>query len=314
MIDQLAQDYANQPVVLIDYHYSLDVPPLFEPPQARWEVIQATEEGLGLTWAIVDSGRLHHRGAELPKEAYETYVEMINDSLAQPATAEINALWWMSGNTVKITATVTNNSTVTLSPVNNAGVYGIVKESGVQYETHTTHHAGLNAAKTAISSLEPGQTATFEIDVPDIHPTYWENVEVIVLVDYQTAPGEHYEQLQATIASPALFANPTRHIYFLDDDQTNVPDFSSTVIGIEGLTFSVSSNQSWLSTVPANGVVGDTLRLTTNGDLLVPGWNIATVNITNSTYGYSTYLKVSIYKAPLGEVIDRIYMPLITKP
>ena len=269
MIDQLAEEYSNQPVVVVDYHFSIDVPPLFDPPQARWEVIQATEEGLGLTWTVVDSGRLYHRGAETTEEAYTAYTTMIDDALAQPATAEITAYWWLDGSTVKIGAIVTNNSTVTLSTENNAGVYGIVKENGVRYETHTTEHPGLNAAKTLITNLEPGQTDMFEIVVPDINPTDWDKVEVIVLVDYQTAPEAHYEQLQAAIATQALYAQPKLHTWFLDESETLVPEFTSAIMGNPGLTWHAISDQIWLEVAETSGIVGDTIFLTTNGDVMI---------------------------------------------
>ena len=314
MIDQIAQEYSDQPVVVVDYHYSLDYPPPFLPPQARWDVIQATESGLGLTWAVVDSGRLYHRGAETPEVAYNTYTAMINDALTQPATAEINAFWWLDGSTVKITATVTNNCSFTLSTDNNAGVYGIVKENGVRYETHTTQHPGLNAAKTAITSLAPGETATFDIDVPDINPTDWDKVQVIVMVDYQTAPEAHYDQLQAVIANQALYVQPNFHAFFLDDGETLVPDFTSAVMGNAGLSWTAASDQPWLELDSTSGLVGESILMTTNGAAMVPGWNTALVAFTDSSGVYSYEVTVSVYKASPGEVINRIYLPVITSP
>ena len=314
MIDQLAQEYTNQPVVIVDYHFSIDDPPLFLPPQARWDVIQASAEGLGLTWTVVDSGRLYHRGAETTEEAYTAYTTMINDALTQPATAEIHAFWWLDGSTVKIMATVTNNSTITLSTDNNAGVYGIIKEDGVRYETHTTEHPGLNATKTAITSLAPGETVTFEIEVPDINPTDWDKVQVIALVDYQTAPGEHYDQLQAAIATQALYAQPNLHTWFLDDGETIVPEFSSTVLGNAGLIWTGVSDQPWLTLDPTSGVVGNSLGITTAGEDLLLGWNTAIVTITDNSATYSTHVIVNIYKASPGEVINRIYLPVVTRP
>ena len=212
MINQLAEDYANQPVVFLDYHYDLamdDGIPTYFPPEARWNVIQASEEGLGLTWAVVDSGRLHHRGAETEGEAVAAYVTMIDDALAQPARAALTASWWRSGNFVIVLATVTNNSEITLSPENNAGVHAIVKEPYDVYDTHTTIHPGLNGAIAQIPDLVPGETGTYLIVIPDIDPYDWENLEFIVLVDYQTAPGLKFDQLQA------VFAQPTTQIMYL---------------------------------------------------------------------------------------------------
>lgn len=205
MINQLAEEYADESVVFLDYHYDMaldDGIPTYFPPEARWHVIQASEEGLGLTWAVVDSGRLHHRGAEETSVAYDTYTEMIDDALALPARAALKASWWRSGNSVIVVATVTNNSEITLSPENNAGVHAIVKEPYAVYDTHTTIHPGLNGAMAQIPDLAPGETGTYLIVVPDIYPMDWEVLELIVLVDYQTAPGLKYDQLQAVFAEP----------------------------------------------------------------------------------------------------------------
>lgn len=263
---------------------------------------------------MVDSGRLHHRGAETTAEAYETYTAMIDDALARPATADIDAFWWREGSTIKISATVKNNSSITLTTGNNAGVYGIVKENGVRYDTHTTSQPGLNAAKTAITSLAPGETDTFEISVPDINPTDWGKIEVIVLVDYQTAPGAHYEQLQAAIASQALYAQPNFHTWFLDEGEFFVPQFTSTIMGNAGLNWNAVSNELWLDVEANTGIVGDSVYLTTLGAAMDPGWNTAVVTFTDSSDTYSTDVTVSVYKASPGEVINRIYLPVVTRP
>lgn len=239
---------------------------------------------------------------------------MINDALTQPATAEIHAFWWQDGSTVKVKATVTNNSTVTLSTGNNAGVYGIVKETGVRYETHTTSQPGLNATKTAISSLAPGQTATFDIEVPDISPTDWDKIEVIVLVDYQTDTDAPYEQMQAAIANLALEAQPNFHTYFLEESESAVPDFTSIVMGNAGLDWLAASNQTWLMVSPPAGTVGDSVVFESDGNAILPGWNTALVTFTDSSGVYSYDVVVSIYKAAQGETVNRFFLPVVIRP
>ncbi len=201
MINQLAVDYSNKPVVFIDYRYSLNIPPDYPTPEFRWEIIQATEEGLGLTWAIVDSGRMHNRGAETTEEAEEAFTEMLESALARPAEAEIHALWEIEGDSINVIATVKNNSTTTLSLANNAAVHAIVKEPNTIRPNHTTINPGLDSGRAKIENLAPGETGTFYITVPNLDPINWENVQVIVLVDYQVTPGSHYDQLQATFAT-----------------------------------------------------------------------------------------------------------------
>jgi len=201
VINQFAEDYSDQPVVFIDYRYSMADPPEYPTPEFRWEIIRATEEGLGLTWAVVDSGRMYNRGAETIEEAEEAFTEMLESALARPAEAEMHALWERVGDSVNVIVTVKNNSTITLSLANNAAVHAIVKEPNTVRPNHTTINPGLDSGRAIIESLAPGETGTFSITVPNLDPINWDNVQVVVLVDYQVEPGSHYDQLQARFAS-----------------------------------------------------------------------------------------------------------------
>ena len=201
MINQFAEDYSDQPVVFIDYRYSMADPPEYPTPEFRWEIIRATEEGLGLTWAVVDSGRMYNRGAETTEDAVEAFTEMLESALARPAEAEIHALWERVGDSVNVIVTVKNTSTITLSLANNAAVHAIVKEPNTVRPNHTTINPGLDSGRAIIESLAPGETGTVSITVPNLDPINWDNVQVVVLVDYQVEPGSHYDQLQARFAS-----------------------------------------------------------------------------------------------------------------
>jgi hypothetical protein len=200
VINQFAKDYSDKPVVFIDYRYSMADPPEYPTPEFRWEIIRATEEGLGLTWAVVDSGRMYNRGAETTEDAVEAFTEMLESALDRPAEAEMHALWERVGDSVNVIVTVKNTSTITLSLANNAAVHAIVKEPNTERPHHTTINPGLDSGRAKIESLAPGETGTFTITVPNLDPINWENVQVVVLVDYQVEPGSHYDQLQAQFA------------------------------------------------------------------------------------------------------------------
>ncbi len=176
-------------------------PPEYPTPEFRWEIIRATEEEIGLTWAVVDSGRMYNRGAETIEEAEEAFSEMLESALARPAEAEIHALWERVGDSVNVIVTVKNTSTITLSLANNAAVHAIVKEPNTVRPNHTTINPGIDSGRAKIESLAPGETGTFTITVPNLDPINWDNIQVVVLVDYQVEPGSHYDQLQAQFAS-----------------------------------------------------------------------------------------------------------------
>jgi len=320
VINQLAEEYSNQPVVFLDYHYDLaleDGLPTYFPPEARWNVIQASEPGLGLTWAVVDSGRLHHRGAETPVEAREAYITMIEDALLQPPKAEIYATWWREGNSVNITATVTNQSTITLSSANNAGVHAIVKEPYAQYPTHTTLHPGLNGGMAKIPDLAPGETSTFHITIPDIYPQNWENLEFIVLVDYQTAPDAKYDQLQAVFATPAttpsaISAQPNSFYFMISESDPFIPEFKSTILGDTGVTWTATVDKPWLTIDRSAGTTGDSIVPTVDTAAVTEGFQTATIMVIDDAGIWHTGISVTIFKLrEPTETLSRLYLPII---
>lgn len=298
------------------------LPVEYLPPKSRWDVMKASVPPgtpLALTWTVVDSGRLVHRGAEETEEAYDAYTAMVDDALLQPAQAEITASWRREGGSVNVIATLKNNSTVQLSADNKAGIHAIVKEPGTNYSTHTTIHPGLNAAVTAIPDLAPGETGTFYITVPDLHPTDWDNLEIIVLADYLTAPDGPYNQLQAAFAQQSLepatlFAEPNSFYFMLGASETAVPQVTTTISGVPGVTWTASVDSPWLSIDHATGTVGQAITLVADATILTPGWNTATILVIDDTGASHTGITMTIYKASVGEDIFRIFLPLIRNP
>jgi hypothetical protein len=319
VINQLAEEYSEQPVVFLDYHYDMaleDGLPTYVTPPSRWDVIRASAADLGLTWAVVDSGRLFHQGAEEPDVAYEAYTTMIDDSLLQPAQAEITATWWREGHAINVLASVTNNSTITLSPANNAGVHAIVKEAGALYPTHTTLHPALNAAMAQISSLAPGETGTYHISIPDIYPTNWDNLEFIVLVDYQTAPEAAYNQLQAVFAQPAttpasIAALPNNFHFMISEADPTIPEFSSTILGDTGITWTASVDKPWLTIDRSSGTTGDSIVPTVNTASLAEGFQTATIMVLDDDGIWHTGISVTVFKLRPVETLSRIYLPVV---
>lgn len=323
MINQLAEEYSNQPVVFLDYHYDMAVPPAYLPPQTRWDVIQASVPPgtpLSLTWAVVDSGRRIHRGAETTDVALTEYRAMVNDALLQPPKAEINAVYWREDDSVNILATVTNNSTIMLSTANNASVHAIAKEPGVQYPTHTTLHPGLNSAMASISNLAPGETGSYFITLPDLQPTDWENLEFIVLVDYQTGLNLPYDQLQAAFAQPAtspssIFAQPNSFYFMVSETEPFIPEFSSTILGDPGVTWKASVDKPWLTIDQASGGIGDSIVPTVDTTALTQGWQTATIKVVDDASIWQTGITVTIFKMrEPAEALSRKYLPILSRP
>lgn len=320
MINQFAKDYSDQPVVFIDYRYSMSTPPDYPTPEFRWEIIRATEEGLGLTWAVVDSGRMYNRGAETTEEAVEAFTEMLESSLARPAEAEIHAQWERAGDSVNVIATVKNTSTITLSMANNAAVHAIVKEPNIERPHHTTLNPGINTGRAKIETLAPGETGTFYVTVPNLDPEDWDNIQVVVLVDYQVEPGSHYDQLQAQFAQESdqiseISAQPNHFNHSFDKfDNLNV-SFTSTILGEQDIEWTATSDRSWLTIDRNSGQTGDQIKLTVNPETLVEGWQTATVTVVDESGTSHTGITVTIYRYnDEYEVKNRIYLPSVLRP
>ncbi len=125
---------------------------------------------------------------------------MIDAALPRPALDNITAQYWREGSTIHVTGTVTNNSEVTLSAMNLAGFSATVKWPGPRLPFHVTNQAALYSATTSIEYLEPGETGTYQVSVPiSDQNVNWEQIEVYTMVDYETAPGAIFDQLQLPV-------------------------------------------------------------------------------------------------------------------
>ena len=188
---------------------------------------------------MVDSGQAYSRGAETPEEAYSKYKAMIEFALPRPALANITSYYWREGSTIHVTGTVTNNSTVTLSAMNLAGFSATVKWPGPRLPFHVTNQAALYSATTSIEYLEPGETGTYQVSVPiSDQNVNWEEIEVYTMVDYETAPGAIFDQLQAARATevPILErSTPYNQFHLLiPAEQTVIEDLKSVIQGTAG--------------------------------------------------------------------------------
>ena len=121
MVDQLAQDYAGKPAVFLEY-------PATGAPNSRIGKFWAAFGG-GTAYfpmIIVDSGHQVQSGVV---SYYNTYKAMVDQELARPPQAEVQATWQRNGNKVKFSVQVRNLSGVSLSYAENkAAVHAVVYE------------------------------------------------------------------------------------------------------------------------------------------------------------------------------------------
>ncbi|MDY7077711.1 MAG: hypothetical protein SXV54_12390 [Chloroflexota bacterium] len=191
MVEQLAQEYADQPVVFLEYDVDDD-------SAREWRWWQAFGGGtVILPMVMVDSGNQISNGYE---DFYTKYTAMVDASLERDAQAEIIASGQRSDDTLHFEIQITNQSDIALGPSNGATVWAIVYE---KFETSGSGRLTNRFVRAAVSvaipsDLAPDATETFTLDTPVLSGVNWDNLHVILLADYR--PGGTsgaYDTLQA---------------------------------------------------------------------------------------------------------------------
>lgn len=189
----MAQDYAGQPVVFLEYDVDDTT---FSARAGRWWSAHGGGS-VTLPLVMVDSGHRFSNGSE---DFNAKYRSMVDVSMAREAQANITATGQRVGDMLRFNVEVTNKSQVTLSSSNQAAVWIIV------YETFTSSGAGrlTNRFVRAItrtsfaSPLSPNGVENFVLDTPTLNGVVWDNLRAVVLVDYfPDGSSGAYDMLQA---------------------------------------------------------------------------------------------------------------------
>ncbi len=202
MVDTISYEYdsAGKNTLFLEHYVDDSVGNRLD----RWWDAYDGGPGLGVPLIIVDSGFRMSYGWE---DFRDKYTSMVDDALTRPAGAEIYAGYGRSGNTVYITANITNWSGVPLGLDNYATVNALVYERSRVIHTGRFVRAATSQAITA--NLWHGHTATFYLTVENVPVEEWRMASVLVLLDYRPDPASTtFDMLQATIASHG--APPTR--------------------------------------------------------------------------------------------------------
>ena len=166
----------------------------------RWWAAYGSGGGsVYLPLIMVDSG---HRISCGPVDYYNGYKSMIEEELARPPRAEIEATFRREANRMRFSARVKNYGGTTLSYTRNrATIHALVYEDARAGNTDRIVRAAIS--KPILSDLPDGDSATFAIDSADLIGVNWDELHGLILADYQ--PGGTsgpYDLLQATLASP----------------------------------------------------------------------------------------------------------------
>jgi len=188
VVDQLADEYAGDPVVFIEY----DVDNPAGNRVSRWWAAWGSGGSVYLPLIMVDSGNQISNGSVAFAQRYRA---MVDAALQRPAAARLEVNRERIGNSFRFDIALTNLSGVTLSSANSATLHVIVYEEAHVGDTDRWVRA---ATTRSISNLPPGEAASFTVEIAPQGVVDWDKVHSVVIADYR--PGGTtgaYDTLQA---------------------------------------------------------------------------------------------------------------------
>lgn len=251
VVDQIAQEFASQPVVLLEYDVDA---PLGNRLGRWWAAWSGSTPYLPLDQ--VDSGHQITSGFDSLSQFYSATVAMINTALPRAPQAVVKAYWQRTDTRARIWVSVTNLSPTSLSFDGNAAeVHAIVWEDVKVGVTSRWVRAAVSQRVT--SAIETGATASFTLDTWALAGVDWSKLHCLALIDYR--PGGStgaFDMLQAGMASaPELVVTPDHLEQSVPADDDGVWSVSVSLTGPGTLQWTAESDAPWLSVSPTGGPV-----------------------------------------------------------
>jgi len=303
VIDGLAPEYAEQPVVFIEYDIDSSDSQFVARRQRWWDAYQVGGS-VFLPLVMVDSGNQFSNNVV----DGDVYRDMIDTSLARPPQAEIKAYWQRVGDSVDFTIQVTNLSDVTLSSINDATVWGIVYED--EHVVNTDHYVR-SVASDDVSNLAPGTSMTYTLQTPDLTGVNWSKLHYVALVDYRPDPGERpHDTLQAVVAQPIFRVQPDTLTLMVDPANAAPPEATASFSTLGTLDWTAETSEAWLTVTPTNSntTVQPTISVATS--TLAAGWQQGGVTFTTTSgEPISDTLMVNAFYG----TVRRIYLPCVMR-
>jgi Viral BACON domain len=302
-------------VVFVGYDTDTDV------AVRRKDRFYAAEPSPGsLPHIMVDSGQQVSWGINFPDLDVE-YHRLIDAELGRDPQAAITAEYKRVSNHFEITAKVTNQSgTTLLTSTNKARVHAVV------YETFTNatrpadalvNNVGRATYWSSITkALANGATDSYTIVTPEMSAVNWDNLHVLVMVDYVPGGGTGpYDMLQAAFAQPnAAYTIAPTSLTFLVNSKAPADKTSPVRINSASTTmnWSAAADASWLSVSPATAKAGTPALVKVTAGGLAAGTQNGSITFTiTDVGGYSRTENVPV-TAYLG-VIREINLPYIRR-
>jgi hypothetical protein len=291
-INQLANDYANVPVVFLEE--DVDNAP-FDRYNRWWDAYGGSSAALPLV--MVSSG---HQIGNGPVDYYNTYKAMIDTELQRPGDARIEAYFRRMDDHVRVYGSLTNLSAATLW---SGSMGAIVYENA---RIHLTDRFVRTTAQTYLHNLLlPGATVTFTLDTPNLSGVDWNRLHTIVYADNFPDEPAAYDMLQATYAVPITFTvQPNPLVLLVDSSQGADVSLPLVMRGPHHLDWTATESISWLSLSKASGSITAPPTATTISSALTPGWQTGQIEFSATSsdgLAFNQIVTVSAYYGPLWQ-------------
>jgi uncharacterized repeat protein (TIGR01451 family) len=188
LLDQLASEYAGQPVVFLEQNRNSDLGERLK--KYWWTGYYATGGGLpALPFTMVDSGTQVADGYS-SDTTFNTYKAMVDAALGRPSLVEIQFESQRVGNKVQFDIQLTSRSDRNLGPANGALVHAIVYEKHTPLDPNTDHVTERIVRAVVSANIDPvllkDQTRTFALESGELSSVVnWARVRTLVLADYR---------------------------------------------------------------------------------------------------------------------------------
>lgn len=298
-INQLAQDYAGQPVIFLEQNISA----LFGDRYSRW---WAANPGLPSAFpplSMVDSGQATSNGS---LDYYQVFQGQIEAARSRPPLAALEAYQARNEDSLKLSIKMTNQSGVALSLVNGAALHALVFDQAHPGYTRTTVRA---ATSVLISDLLPGSDGLYNLEIPVPPTADWDTLQALILADYRPAGSfGAYAILQAALAQPRRLSVQ--------------PETLSILVGLAGpetltvplqlsappdLNWTASANFSGVGILPQAGSGITQPVVVIQKSLLAPGWQPAVITFSAAGEPLTAQVKLNLYYG----AVTHLYLPVI---
>lgn len=302
MVDQLADDYADEPVLFLEH----DVDDPAGQRYGRWWA-GYNDSGALLPLTMVDSGRQVNSGAT---DFYDISKSMVDAALARQPKAEITAYHQRSGDDLHVYGKLSNRSGVSLSPMaNGAAIHALVYEEAQIGATSRFVHA---APWSDISpGLASGETMTFTLSAT-LTGVNWDKVRSVALADYRPDGGA-FDMLQAAVTQPATFTVGVDSLAFVMD--TNDPRKVTVPVGFGGphvLRWTATESLDWIELSAVSGSISEPLLVSVDPVGLSPGWQHGSITFTASSSSGLSFQEEVPVSAYYGSLV-RVYLPAVMR-